>query len=66
MQENMFVAGNTDFQHLSKLGFTETETLRLIAMKAQAEEQSEVRERAEEQRRLDFIRWLVATNRLTK
>jgi hypothetical protein len=66
MLENMFVADNTDFARLRDQGFTETQAILLMLMKEHVEEHIEYRERVEEQRRLDFARWLVENNRIGK
>lgn len=66
MAENMFVADNAASERLREQGFTEAEIKKLIYMKEHAEEQVEYREMLEEQHRLDFIRWLVQHNRISK
>jgi hypothetical protein len=66
MPENMFVTDNADFKYLRKQGFTEEEAQRLLYMKEHVGEQIEYREMLEEQHRLDFMRWLVTHNRISK
>ena len=66
MLENMFVADDAGFDHLRGQGFTEAEATMLTFMKKHIEEQSEYRERVEEQQRLNFARWLVEQGRIGK
>jgi hypothetical protein len=66
MQEHLYTPSTADFQHLFSLGFSETEATRLIHMKDHVAEQTEYREMVEESRRLDFIRWLVEHDRLSR
>lgn len=66
MPENMFVTDNAMFKRLRKQGFTENEAQKLLYMKEHVGEQIEYREMLEEQHRLDFMRWLVEHNRISK
>ena len=66
MPENMFVTENTDFERLREQGFTDDEITKLIYMKEHVEEQIEYQELLAEQHRLDFMRWLVEHNRISK
>ncbi|MBV9688236.1 MAG: hypothetical protein JO202_00845 [Ktedonobacteraceae bacterium] len=66
MQEHLYTPSTADLRHLFTLGFSETEAARLIHMKDHVAEQTEYREMIEEERRLDFIRWLVEHDRLSK
>lgn len=66
MAENTFVADSADFGHLLAQGFTEAEAEKLIYMKEHVEEQIEYQEMLAEQHRLDFMRWLVEHNRISK
>jgi hypothetical protein len=66
MAEQFYATGHTDFQHLLSLGFSELEAERLIHMKDHVTEQGEYREMLEENRRLEFIRWLIENNRMGK
>lgn len=66
MAENMFVAHSADFEYLHERGFTEDEANKLLYMKNHVREQVEYREMLEEQHRLDFMRWLVEHDRISK
>lgn len=66
MSENMSVTGNTDFEHLRLLGFTEIEAEKLTHMKEHVAEQVEYREMVAEHHRLAFMRWLVEHDRISK
>jgi hypothetical protein len=58
--------GGTDLQRLLASGFSESEADRLIHMKDHMTEQGEYREMVEESRRLDFIRWLIDHDRMSR
>ena len=66
MQEHVYAPSTADFRYLFSLGFSEAEATLLIHMKNHVAEQTEYREMVEESRRLDFIRWLVEHDRLSK
>jgi len=66
MSEHLYTADNTDFERLLSLGFSEIEASRLVYMKSHVTEEIEYREILEESRRLNFIRWLIENNRLSK
>ena len=66
MAEQFYATGHTDLQHLLSLGFSELQAERLIHMKDHVTEQGEYREMLEENRRLEFIRWLIENNRMGK
>lgn len=66
MAENMFVADSADSERLREQGFTEAEIAKLIYMKEHVVEQIEYREMLEEQHRLNFLRWLVEHDRISK
>jgi hypothetical protein len=67
MAENTsYTTGGMDMERLLQMGFTEEEALRLIHMRDNVSAQGEYRELLEESRRLDFIRWLVDHNRLSR
>ena len=57
---------DADFERLLSLGFSQTEAIKLAYMKNHVSEQVEYREMVEESRRLNFIRWLIENNRLSK
>jgi len=62
----VYATDNADFERLLNLGFTEIEATRIIFMKNHVSEQIEYREMVEEKHRMDFIRWLVEHDRLSK
>lgn len=66
MAENTFVADSADFGRLRAQGFTEAEIEKLIYMREHVEEQIEYQEMLAEQHRLDFMRWLVEHDRISK
>lgn len=68
MSENTYITDtdSADFDHLSTQGFTTDEIAKLIYMKKHVVEQTEYREIREQQHRLDFMRWLVEHNRISK
>jgi len=66
MSEHLYATDNTDFERLLSLGFSEIEASRLVYMKSHVTEEIEYREILEESRRLNFIRWLIENNRLSK
>lgn len=66
MSEHLYTTDNTDFERLLSLGFSEIEASRLVYMKSHVTEETEYREILEESRRLNFIRWLIENNRLSK
>jgi hypothetical protein len=66
MLEDMFAADNANLMYLRKQGLTESEIMMLTVMKKHIEEHPEYRERAEEQQRLNFARWLVEQGRIGK
>jgi hypothetical protein len=66
MSENVYATDNADFERLLNQGFTEIEATRIIFMKNHVSEQIEYREMVEEKHRMDFIRWLVEHDRLSK
>ena len=66
MSEHLYATDNTDFERLLSLGFSEIEASRLVHMKSHVSEEIEYREILEESRRLNFIRWLIEHDRLSK
>jgi hypothetical protein len=56
---------DADFEYLLSLGFSPSEAARIAHMKNHVCEQVEYREMIEENRRLNFIRWLIEHNRLS-
>lgn len=65
MTERLNTTDNADLEHLQSLGFSETEASRLVYMKNHVTDEVEYREMLEENRRLNFIRWLIEHNRLS-
>jgi rRNA processing protein Krr1/Pno1 len=66
MPEQFYVTESTEFQHLLSRGFTQNEAMKLLHMKKHITEQIEYREIIEESRRLNFIRWLIEHNRISR
>lgn len=66
MPEFSYATEETDITRLLSLGFSEIEAERLVYMKNHVSEQSEYRETIEENRRLNFVRWLIEHDRLSK
>ena len=66
MSEHLYATDNTDFERLLSLGFSEIEASRLVYMKSHVSEEVEYREILEESRRLNFIRWLIEHDRMSK
>ena len=66
MPEHSYATEKKDFQHLLSMGFSEIEASRLVYMKNHVDEQIEYREMLEESRRLDFIRWLIEHDRMSR
>ncbi|HEU0000383.1 MAG TPA: hypothetical protein VFQ36_05765 [Ktedonobacteraceae bacterium] len=66
MREHLYVTKNPDFELLLSLGFSQEDATRLVYMKNHVTEQVEFREMVAEQRRLDFMRWLVEHDRLQR
>jgi L-lactate utilization protein LutB len=65
MPEHLYATDNTDFARLLSLGFSAHQAIRLVHMKSHVSEEVEYREILEENRRLNFIRWLIDHNRLS-
>ena len=65
MTEPLKATDNADYEHLLSSGFSEDEASRLVYMKDHVDEEAEYREMIEENRRLNFIRWLIEHNRLS-
>jgi hypothetical protein len=66
MAENIYATDNRDFRRLLSLGFTETEAIRLVYMRNHVGEQTEYREIMAEKHRLNFVRWLIEHNRISR
>ena len=57
---------STDFQRLQTSGFSDHEAELLIHMKDHMADKSEYREMVAESRRLDFMRWLIEHDRMSR
>lgn len=66
MTERSFATEGTHFEHLISMGFSENEARMLVYMREHVTEQIEYREMQEESRRLDFIRWLIEHDRISR
>ena len=65
MTERLYATDNADFDHLLSLGFSATEASRLVYMKIHVNDEVEYREMVAENRRLNFVRWLIEHDRLS-
>ena len=65
MPEQFSVTESAEFQQLLSQGFTQNEAQKLLHMKDHVTEQVEYREMIEENRRLNFIRWLIEHHRIS-
>ncbi len=66
MTEHSYATDNVDFQSLRSMGFSESEAAKLVHMKDHVTEQIEYREILKESRHLDFIRWLIEHDRISR
>ncbi|GER81526.1 hypothetical protein KTAU_01640 [Thermogemmatispora aurantia] len=66
MPDRLYATDNADFERLLSLGFTESEAKRLLYLRDHVDEQVEYREILEESRRLNFIRWLIEHDRISR
>ena len=69
MPEQFYATEGTEgaeFQRLLSLGFTQNEATKLLHMKDHVTEQVEYREMLEESRRLNFMRWLIEHDRISR
>lgn len=66
MPEHSYTIESSDFQRLLSQGFSETEAAKLVHMNDHVAEQKEYREILQESRRLDFIRWLIEHDRISR
>jgi len=66
MQEHTYATEEQDFQHLLSLGFNAEEATKLLHMRDHVDEQTEYREMIEESRRLNFLRWLIEHDRISR
>jgi len=65
MTEHLYATDNADFDHLLSLGFSANEASRLVYMKIHVNDEVEYREMVAENRRLNFVRWLIEHDRLS-
>lgn len=66
MPEHSYATEEKDFQYLLSLGFDAEEATKLLHMRDHMDEQIEYREMVEESRRLNFIRWLIEHDRISR
>ncbi|GHO54954.1 hypothetical protein KSD_11720 [Ktedonobacter sp. SOSP1-85] len=66
MPEQSYTTRASDIQRLLSAGFSEAEARKLLFMREHVDEQIEYREMLEESRRLNFIRWLLEHNRMSR
>lgn len=66
MAENIYATDNRDFERLLSLGFNKTEAARLVYMRNHVDEHSEYREIMAEKHRMNFVRWLIEHNRISR
>jgi hypothetical protein len=65
MPERLYATDSADFDRLLSLGFSANEASRLVYMKNHVSEEVEYREIVAENRRLNFVRWLIEHDRLS-
>lgn len=65
MPEHLYATDSADFDHLLSLGFSANEASRLVYMRIHVNDEVEYREIIAENRRLNFIRWLIEHDRLS-
>jgi hypothetical protein len=65
MPEQFYATESAEFQYLLSKGFTQDEAQKLLYMKDHVTEHIEYREIIEENRRLNFIRWLIEHDRIS-
>ncbi len=66
MEEQLYTTDKHELARLISSGFSEIEAMRLMQMKNHVSEEIEYREMIEESRRLNFVRWLIDHDRLSK
>jgi hypothetical protein len=66
MQEQFYTTQGTDIEHLLSVGFSIDEAERIIHMKTHITEEVEYQEMMAESRRLDFVRWLIEHDRMSR
>jgi len=66
MPEQFYATEDSDIERLLSMGFSDNEAERLIHMKDNVSEQPEYREMVAESRRLDFVRWLIDHDRISR
>ena len=65
MPEQFSMTESAEFQYLLSKGFTQNEAMKLLHMKKHVAEQIEYCQTIEENRRLNFIRWLIEHKRMS-
>jgi len=66
MTEYSYATEGTDLERLLSMGFSDSEAERLIYMRDHVSEQVEYRETVAESRRLNFVRWLIEHDRISR
>jgi hypothetical protein len=66
MEEQLYTTGKIELERLISTGFSELQATRIMHMKDHVSEEIEYREMIEESRRLNFVRWLIDHDRLSK
>ena len=66
MYEQFYTTEGTDIERLLSEGFSSDEAERIIHMKAHITDQVEYQEMFMESRRLDFVRWLIEHDRMSR
>ena len=66
MYEQFYTTEGTDIERLLSEGFSSDEAERIIYMKAHVTEQVEYQEMMAESRRLNFVRWLIEHDRMSR
>lgn len=66
MEEQLYTTDKNELERLISSGFSELEAMRILHMKDHVSEEIEYREMIEESRRLNFVRWLIDHDRLSK
>ena len=66
MHEQFYTTEGTDIERLLSEGFSPDEAERIVHMKAHVTEQVEYQEMMAESRRLNFVRWLIEHDRMSR
>ena len=66
MQEQFYTTEDNELQRLLAMGFSDSEAERMIHMKEHVTDQVEYQEMMAESRRLNFVRWLIEHDRMSR